>query len=45
MCGFHSFSACGGGFCFFIASGELGKYIVTVRKKDVNWYIGGMIVG
>jgi len=26
----------------FIASGELGKYIITVRKKDVNWYIGGM---
>lgn len=26
----------------FISSGELGKYIVTVRKKDVNWYIGGM---
>lgn len=26
----------------FIASGELEKYIVTVRKKDVNWYIGGM---
>lgn len=26
----------------FIASGELGKYIVTVRKKDVNWYVGGM---
>lgn len=26
----------------FIASGELGKYIVTVCKKDVNWYIGGM---
>ena len=26
----------------FIASGELGKYIVTVRKKEVNWYIGGM---
>lgn len=26
----------------FIASGELGKYIVTVRKKDLNWYIGGM---
>lgn len=26
----------------FIASGELGKYIVTVRKKNVNWYIGGM---
>lgn len=26
----------------FIASGEFGKYIVTVRKKDVNWYIGGM---
>ena len=30
-----------GGSTFF-ASGELGKYIVTVRKKDVNWYIGGM---
>lgn len=26
----------------FIASGELGKYIVTVRRKDINWYIGGM---
>lgn len=26
----------------FIFSGELGKYIVTVRKKDLNWYIGGM---
>lgn len=26
----------------FIAAGELGKYIVTVRKKDVNWYVGGM---
>lgn len=26
----------------FIASGELGKYIVTVRRKDVNWYVGGM---
>lgn len=26
----------------FIASGELGKYIVTVRKKDINWYVGGL---
>ena len=26
----------------FIASGELGKYLVTVRRKDINWYIGGM---
>lgn len=26
----------------FIAAGELGKYIVTVRKKESNWYIGGM---
>lgn len=26
----------------FIAAGELGKYIVSVRKKDLNWYIGGM---
>lgn len=26
----------------FIASGKLGEYIVTVRKKDINWYIGGM---
>lgn len=26
----------------FIVAGELGKYIVTVRKKDTNWYIGGM---
>ncbi|MCD8292514.1 MAG: glycoside hydrolase family 97 protein [Prevotellaceae bacterium] len=26
----------------FIASGELGKYIVTVRKKAGNWYIGGL---
>lgn len=26
----------------FIASGEIGKYIVSVRKKDINWYIGGM---
>ena len=34
-------SLCGDGF-YFIASGELGKYIVTVRKKDVNWYVGGM---
>lgn len=26
----------------FILSGELGKYIVSVRKKGLNWYIGGM---
>ena len=26
----------------FIASVFFLKYIVTVRKKDVNWYIGGM---
>ena len=26
----------------FIASGEIGKYIVSVRKKDINWYVGGM---
>lgn len=26
----------------FILAGELGKYIVSVRKKDINWYIGGM---
>ena len=26
----------------FIASGEIGKFIVSVRKKDINWYIGGM---
>lgn len=26
----------------FIAAGTLGESIVTVRKKDVNWYIGGM---
>ncbi len=26
----------------FIASGKLGEYIVSVRKKDINWYIGGM---
>lgn len=26
----------------FIATGKLGEYIVTVRKKDINWYIGGM---
>ncbi len=26
----------------FIASGELGKYIVSVRKKDSSWYVGGM---
>lgn len=26
----------------FIASGRLGEYIVTMRKKDINWYMGGM---
>ncbi len=26
----------------FIAQGELGKYIVTVRKRADNWYIGGL---
>ena len=26
----------------FIADGKLGEYIVTVRQKDANWYIGGM---
>ena len=26
----------------FILAGELGKYIVSVRKKDINWYVGGM---
>lgn len=26
----------------FIQAGELGQYIVTVRKKDINWYVGGM---
>lgn len=26
----------------FIASGKLGEYIVSVRKKDINWYIGGL---
>ena len=25
----------------FILSGELGKYIVSVREKGLNWYIGG----
>ena len=25
-----------------VLAGELGKYIVTARKKDINWYIGGM---
>lgn len=25
-----------------ILSGEMGKYIVTARRKDINWYIGGM---
>lgn len=26
----------------FIACGKMGEYIVSVRKKDINWYIGGM---
>lgn len=26
----------------FIAAGKLGEYIVTVRKKDLNWYVGGL---
>lgn len=26
----------------FIQAGELGQYIVTVRKKDIHWYMGGM---
>ena len=26
----------------FIAAGKMGEYIVSVRKKDINWYIGGM---
>lgn len=26
----------------FIAAGEMGQYIVTVRKKDINWYVAGM---
>lgn len=26
----------------FLPMGELGKYIVTARKKGENWYIGGM---
>lgn len=25
-----------------ILSGELGKYIVTARKKDINWYVAGV---
>jgi alpha-glucosidase len=25
-----------------VLSGEIGKYIVTARKKDVNWFVGGM---
>jgi alpha-glucosidase len=25
-----------------VLSGEMGKYIVTARKKDVNWFVGGM---
>lgn len=25
-----------------ILSGELGKYIVTARKKEANWYVGGV---
>jgi alpha-glucosidase len=25
-----------------VLSGEIGKYIVTARKKDANWFVGGM---
>ncbi len=25
-----------------VVSGELGKYIVTTRKKDNTWYVGGL---
>lgn len=25
----------------FIPSGEMGKYIVSAREKDGNWYVGG----
>ncbi len=25
-----------------ILSGRLGEYIVTARKKEINWYIGGL---
>lgn len=41
MCGFHYFHPYGNRL-YFIAAGKLGEYIVTVRKKDINWYIGGM---
>ena len=26
----------------FVVAGEIGKYIVTARMKDINWYVGGM---
>lgn len=26
----------------FIAAGEMGKYIVSVRKKNTQWYVGGL---
>lgn len=26
----------------FIAQGEMGKYIVTARRKDNRWYVGGL---
>ena len=25
-----------------VLSGEVGKYIVSARKKDVNWFVGGL---
>lgn len=25
-----------------ILAGEMGKYIVSARRKEINWYIGGM---
>lgn len=26
----------------FIPAGEIGQYIVTVRKKDLHWYVAGL---
>ena len=28
--------------CTKVLSGEIGKYIVTARNKDGNWFVGGM---
>ena len=41
MCGFHQLNSVETDSTF-IYSGKLGESIVTVRKKDINWYIGGM---